>query len=63
MVFALRKSYAAHVADGSIATEEVEAAQSCMSALPPKADKWIDASVCQLCADGVEKGLVIIDEP
>src|SRR5262249_8830393 len=35
---------------GSLATEEVEAARSSMSALPPKADEWIDASVCQLCA-------------
>src|SRR5215510_1010299 len=34
----------------SLTTEEVEAIRSSMSALPSKADKWIDASGCQLCA-------------
>jgi hypothetical protein len=35
---------------GSIATEEVEAARQSMSALHPKADKWLDASLRPLCA-------------
>jgi hypothetical protein len=35
---------------GSLATEEVEAARSCMSASPPKADKHRIVSECPLSA-------------
>jgi len=34
----------------SLATEEIEAAQPCMSASPPRADKQADISGCPLCA-------------
>jgi hypothetical protein len=45
----------AYVRFGSLATEEVEATRLSMSALPPKADKWMDASGCQLCVAPQQK--------
>jgi hypothetical protein len=40
---------------GSSTTDAVNAARSSMSALPPKADKWMDASGCQLCVAPQQK--------
>jgi hypothetical protein len=48
---------AARDRDGSEAAEETEAARLSMSALHPEADKWMEASVRQLSADFVAKGV------